>query len=189
MDRDGTLIKHVHHLRDPADVQLIEGAADAVRMLRQADFACVVVTNQSVVGRGMLTLNGLARVHDRMHQLLARENASLDGVFYCPDAPTNGDRTTITHGDRKPEPGMLIRAAKELGLALEESWMVGDMISDMLAGRNAGCRGTVLVRTGLGGKTQEGHEAIDFVTESLRSAVEIILATQGNVVTGSRQLG
>ena len=188
LDRDGTLIKHVHHLCDPADVELIEGAAQAVRRIRHAGFACVLVTNQSVIGRGMLTLEGLERVHDRMHKLLANEDAQLDGVYFCPDAPKGNDRTSVMHRDRKPGAGMLIRAAEELELVLEESWMVGDMISDVLAGRNAGCRATILVQTGLSSDNQEGHDAIEFVSESLRTAVDLILAEQGDTAASSRQV-
>ena len=85
-----------------------------------------------------------------MNRQLAAEGATLDAIYYCPEAPAGDDRTVIEHGDRKPGPGMLLRAAEDLGLDLGASWMVGDMISDVLAGINAGCRGSILVRTGKG---------------------------------------
>ena len=81
----------------------------------------------------------------------------------------------IEHPDRKPGPGMLLRAAEEKALDLARSWMVGDTISDMLAGRNAGCRGSILVRTGYGGKVAEGHDAVDHRVSDLADAAEFIL--------------
>ncbi|MBY0397516.1 MAG: HAD family hydrolase [Thermoleophilia bacterium] len=148
LDRDGTIIEHVHYLRDPADVRLLPGAAEALRRLAEAGFARVVVTNQSAIARGMLTVEGLGRVHDEMNRQLAEAGASVDAIYFCPEAPAGDDRTAVESHDRKPGPGMLLRAAAEHGLDLAASWMIGDMISDILAGRNAGCRGSILVRTG-----------------------------------------
>src|SRR5262249_7923106 len=149
-DRDGTIIEQVHYLSDPDRVRLLPGAADALQRLRSAGFACVLVTNQSAIGRGMLTEEQLHRIHDELNRQLAAENATLDAIYVCPEAPAGDDRCIVEHGDRKPGPGMLIRAAEELDLDLGASWMVGDMISDILAGINARCRGSILVRTGKG---------------------------------------
>ena len=140
LDRDGTVIEHVHYLSDPARVRLLPGAAEALRRLRRAGFARVLVTNQSAIGRGMLTEDRLEEIHAELERQLAASGATLDGIYYCPDAPSGDDRTVVEHSDRKPGPGMLLRAADELGLDLDASWMVGDMISDVLAGHNAGCR-------------------------------------------------
>ena len=101
----------------------------------------MLVTNQSAIGRGMLTEDRLDLIHDEMNRQLAAAGAALDAIYYCPEAPAGDDRTVVEHPDRKPGPGMLLRAAAELGLDLGASWMVGDMISDVLAGLNAGCRG------------------------------------------------
>jgi D-glycero-D-manno-heptose 1,7-bisphosphate phosphatase len=175
LDRDGTLIEHIHHLTDPADVHLVEGGGRAVASLRAAGFACVVVTNQSVVGRGMLDEAGLARVHEVLRRQLADAGTQLDGLYWCPVRPVGDDPTVIEDPDRKPGPGMLQRAARELDLDLARSWMVGDAISDMLAGRNAGCRATVLVRTGHGERVDASHPAVDHVASDLPSAVALIL--------------
>ena len=175
LDRDGTLIEHVHHLSDPGDVRLIDGAAEAVAELRAAGYSCVVVTNQSVIGRGKLTVEGLREIHDVMHRQLAVHGVYLDGLYFCPRAPKQDDPTAIEHPDRKPGTGMLLRAASELNLDLGCSWMVGDSISDMLAGRNAGCRGCILVRTGFGSTIDARHEAIDYVVDDLCAASELIL--------------
>lgn len=110
LDRDGTIIEHVDHLTDPGDVRLIPGAAKAIRLLRSAGYVCVVVTNQSVIGRGMLSVEGLGRVHAEMRRQLAQHGAELDGVYYCPAAPTTTDRTIVEHSDRKPGSGMLLRS-------------------------------------------------------------------------------
>lgn len=170
LDRDGTLIEHVHHLADPARVRLIEGAAEAVRLLGEHGYACVVVTNQSVVGRGLLTLEGLSEIHAEMHRQLAEKDARLDGLYYCPLAPGVGDRSTIEHEDRKPGPGMVLRAAREMELDVGRSWMVGDMLSDLLCGRNSGCRGSILVRTGQGGAVPADHETVDHVASDVWAA-------------------
>lgn len=148
-DRDGTLLEFVDRLSDPAQVRLADGCADAIRRLRAAGFACVVVTNQSLVGKGLLSEERLSEIHAEMRRQLAEAGAALDGIYYCPVAPAGSDRTRVEHPDRKPGPNLLKRAARDLSLCLEASWMVGDMISDVLAGTNARCRGSVLL---LGGK-------------------------------------
>lgn len=178
LDRDGTIIRQVHHLCDPDLVSLLPGAAQAIRLFREAGYACVVVTNQSVIGRGMLTEAGLHEIHDRMHEQLAAEGTELDGVYFCPFAPAkNGDRTSIEHPNRKPAPGMLLDAAEELNLDLSRSWMIGDMASDVLAGRNARCKGSVLVLTG--NASEKDFEHADHIEPTLATAAQWILQNEG----------
>ncbi len=176
LDRDGTIIEHVHYLSDPGQVRLLPGTPEALRALQLLDFACVVVTIESAIGRGLLTVEGLERIHEEMHRQLAAHHVRLDGVLYCPEVPTSADRTTIDHPDRKPGPGMLQRAAREMLLDLDHSWMVGDMYSDMLAGRNAGCRGNILVRTGpeSPGIAATSDPAIDYVADDILQAAQLI---------------
>ena len=88
---------------------------DAIKNLQALDYACVIVTNQSVIGRGLLSEKGLVEVHDEMHRQLAEHGVRLDGVFFCPAAPSTTDRTLVEHHDRKPGPGMLQKAAREAG--------------------------------------------------------------------------
>jgi histidinol-phosphate phosphatase family protein len=147
LDRDGTLIEHVPYLADPALVRLLPGAAEALKRLRRAGFALILVTNQSAIGRGMLTLDRLGEIHGELLRQLAANGATIDRIYYCPDAPVGDDRTVVEKSDRKPGPGMLLRAARDLDLELSASWMVGDLISDVLAGQNAGCR-SILVQSG-----------------------------------------
>jgi D-glycero-D-manno-heptose 1,7-bisphosphate phosphatase len=149
LDRDGTLIELVHHLTDPADVRLTDGAGEAVKRLRAAGWKVIIVTNQSVIGRGKLTEDGLAEVHAEMNRQLAGQGTAIDALYFCPLAPTQKDPRVIEDPMRKPGPGMLQQAARDHEIDLAASWMVGDTLSDMLAGKNAGCR-SLLVRTGYG---------------------------------------
>lgn len=158
LDRDGTLIEPVHYLSDPTDVKLVCGGAQAIRDLRRAGFACVVVTNQSAVGRGMINDEDLQAIHVEMNRQLAKAGVELDGVYASPSVPTVNDRVTIDHLDRKPGPGMLWRAAYDLGLDVGRSWMVGDMVSDVLAGHYAGCAGMVFLQPH-GQRTDDGFDA------------------------------
>jgi D,D-heptose 1,7-bisphosphate phosphatase len=151
LDRDGTLIEHVHYLADPAHVRLLPGAAEALKRLGRAGFVRVLVTNQSAIGRGMITEARLHEIHAEMNRQLAERGTALDAIYYCADIPAGDDRTRVENHNRKPGPGMLLRAAEELGLDLAASWMVGDLISDVLAGLGAGCR-SVMVASG---QTQE----------------------------------
>ena len=135
-------------MSEPDKVKLLPDAGPALRRFRDAGFALVAITNQSAIGRGMITVEKYQLVNDEMNRQLAAEGVTLDEIYYCPEVPSGEDRTSITHGDRKPGPGMLLRAADALGLDLSRSYMIGDMISDVLAGINAGCRGSYLVETG-----------------------------------------
>jgi histidinol-phosphate phosphatase family protein len=175
LDRDGTLIEHVHYLSDPAMVRLLPGAAEALRRLRRTGFARVLVTNQSAIGRGMFTVERLEEIHAELERQLAASGATLDLIQYCPDAPAGDDRTAVESPDRKPGPGMILRAAEALGLDLGASWMIGDMESDVLAGLNAGCR-SILVRSGQSTDARVAALAGRFpVAADLADAVDRIL--------------
>ncbi len=176
LDRDGTIITSVHYLADPELVHLIDGSGRAMRALQSAGYALVVVSNQSAVGRGMLTVERLFEVHDAMCRQLAEDGVALDGFYFCPAVPATGDCTAIDHPDRKPAPGMLLRAAIDLDLDLSRSWMIGDMASDVLAGRNAGCMGSILVRTGLGLPEDLGELADVPIAADIMDAADMILA-------------
>lgn len=142
LDRDGTVIADRHYLSDPAGVELLPGAAEAVRRLNREGFAAVLVTNQSGIGRGYHSEDDYRAVHRRLVELLAREDARLDGAYFCPLAPDAPDPDAL----RKPGAGMFRRAAAELGLDLPGSWFVGDRLRDVLPARELGGR-AVLVRS------------------------------------------
>jgi D-glycero-D-manno-heptose 1,7-bisphosphate phosphatase len=172
LDRDGTLIEEKSYITRPEQVQLLPGVGPALARLRASGFACVVVTNQSAIGRGLMNEADLERVHAEMRRQLQADGGALDAIYHCPIAPLIADPSIIEHPERKPAPGMLLRAAADLQLDLARSWMVGDQIRDALAGRNAGCRSSIVVRTGM-----PLDSALDFLTvEDLAAAVEMILA-------------
>ncbi len=150
-DRDNTLIEDPGYIDDPEKVRLFADAARAVRRVRDAGYLAVVVTNQSGVARGILTEQRLTEVHDRLSALLAEQGAPLDGVYYCPYL--DGPEATVAEyrqaSDlRKPNPGMLLRAAADLNIDLARSWMVGNSGRDIETGRRGGCRTILLDRTG-----------------------------------------
>jgi D-glycero-D-manno-heptose 1,7-bisphosphate phosphatase len=157
-DRDGTLVRSVHRRGAPEALELLEGVADSVERLRAAGFAAVVVTNQGALGMGLLKVPQLQRIHWALWDMLAERGAQLDAVYHCPEPHRSASRLAIDHPDRKPGPGMLQRAARELWLDLSRSFMAGDMDSDVLAGRHAGCRFSFLV----GGRSSQLAPAPDW---------------------------
>jgi D-glycero-D-manno-heptose 1,7-bisphosphate phosphatase len=188
LDRDGTIIEHVHHLNAPEQVRLLSRSAEGIRVLQSLDYACVVVTNQSAVGRGLLTLAGLEEIHAEMNRQLWEQGVRVDGIYFCAVAPNSSDRSIIEHPDRKPAPGMLLRAAADLLLDLPASWMIGDLLSDMLAGRNAKVRGTILVKTGQGESVAAGHPAVDFVADDLLAAAQLVARQTYRKIPADRPL-
>jgi D,D-heptose 1,7-bisphosphate phosphatase len=176
LDRDGTLNVDRSYLTAPDQLQLLPGVSAALKQLRSAGFACVVVTNQSAVGRGMMTDAALASIHEEMNRQLALEEAELDGIYACLHAPASNDPLAVDHPERKPAPGMLLRAAAEMRLDLARSWMIGDTLRDILAGQNAGCQGCILVRTGHPVDETSFHRVKPFVVvDDLLTAARFIL--------------
>lgn len=170
LDRDGTIIYDRHYLADPAQVELLPGAADGLRRLRDAGCGLVIVTNQSGIGRGMFDEPTLGRIHERMHELLAAEEIRLDGVYFCPHV----DEAACLC--RKPKTGMAEAAARDLGFDLASAFVVGDRWGDVALGRNVGAR-SILVRTGAGRETEtEARFAPDFICDDLAAAAEWIAA-------------
>jgi D-glycero-D-manno-heptose 1,7-bisphosphate phosphatase len=134
MDRDGTVMVDVGYPRRPDDVELLPDAPSTLARLHDLGFKLVVVSNQSGVGRGLVTEEEAEAVHERFVDALRANGVELDGAYYCPHAPDEECSC------RKPSPELLQRAARELGLDLPASFMVGDRDSDLEAGRRAGCR-------------------------------------------------
>lgn len=185
LDRDGTLNHEADGLRSIDQLRLLPGVAGAVQELNRAGLRVVVVTNQPVVAKGFVTEAELRAIHNKLESLLGLEHAYVDRIYYCPhhpDAGFPGERPElkIACGCRKPNPGMLQQAARELNLDLARSWMVGDTTIDMQCARNAGVR-SVLVQTGHGGRdgkyiVQPDHtfatlsEAARFIVEQMNPA-------------------
>lgn len=146
LDKDGTLVENVPYNVDPARIELAEGALNALARLRETGFELVVVSNQSGVAHGYFPERALAGVERRLRELLGA--IPIAGFYYCPHHPDGkvGGYSTACHC-RKPAPGLLLRAAREHGVELAKSWLVGDILNDIEAGRRAGCR-TVLLDNG-----------------------------------------
>ncbi len=165
LDRDGVVNEECHYLFEPEKVVLTEGVGAAIRAANEAGFLVVVVTNQSGVARGLYTLADVDAVHRRIVELLGEEKDAprIDRFYCCPHHATAGIGEFLLDCDcRKPKPGMLLRAAEELGIDLSASYLVGDMRTDLEAGAAVGCR-TYLVRTGHGKMVEiapEDHEAL-----------------------------
>lgn len=175
LDRDHTIIDDPGYIDDPDKVSLLADAATAIRTLNQSGFKVVVVTNQSGVARGLVTEDRLAEIHDRLRDLLHEQGAELDAIYYCPflEGPEAKVKKYRRESPlRKPEPGMLLQAADDLGIELESSWMVGDSASDILAGQRAGCR-TIWINR-LHTDPPNGECQPEFVAGSLAEAVATI---------------
>jgi rfaE bifunctional protein nucleotidyltransferase chain/domain len=188
LDRDGTLIRERGYLKDPAQVELEQGAAEAVARLNRIGFAVVLVTNQSGVARGYFTEEDVASVHETVERLLEAEGARLDGLYYCPHYPegvVQEYRRACTC--RKPAGGMLLQAAADLGIRLEGSYMIGDKLTDADAARREGLTG-ILVRTGYGENEWRAclqgpePEKPDRVVLDLKEAVDFVCWAEKNLV-------
>lgn len=152
LDRDGTINKYVGFLRNINDFELIEGAAEAIKLINQSGYLAIVVTNQPVIARGEVSWDELNEIHRKMETLLGKEGAYLDGIYICPHHPDKGfegerPEYKIVCDCRKPKPGLLLRAAKDFNIDLSESYMIGDDDRDVQAGENAGCKESIKVIT------------------------------------------
>jgi D,D-heptose 1,7-bisphosphate phosphatase len=179
LDRDGTLNVEVNRLSDPAQLRLIDGAGEAVRALNRAGVLAVGITNQPVVARGDVSWRTLDLIHATLDQQLGAHKAWLDRLYVCPHHPDAGFEGEVRElkircDCRKPEAGLIDRAVRELRISRRHSWMVGDTLSDMLAGARAGLR-TVLVRTGHAGQDTGVAGAADYTVPDIAAAIDWIL--------------
>ncbi len=165
LDRDGTLMEEVHYCRDPALVRLFPRVNDSLRALQKAGFKNIIITNQSGIGRGKITLPEYHAVHSRLLELIGPD--LIAATYFCPDTPA------VDSLRRKPAPGMLLEAARELSIDLARSWFVGDKAIDIQCGHAAGTR-AVLVQTGYGNAQSVANA--EFVTADFARATELILA-------------
>jgi len=141
LDRDNTLIEDPGYINHPDQVKLLEGVAEALIELKALGYKLIVVSNQSAVARGIVTEKVLAQIHDRLKQLLAERGAYLDRIYYCPYHPDGVVPKYRKESDwRKPNPGMLLTAADQMDIDLNQSWMIGNSSRDIEAGLRAGCK-------------------------------------------------
>jgi D-glycero-D-manno-heptose 1,7-bisphosphate phosphatase len=148
LDKDGTLLADVPYNVDPLQMRLAPGACDALRIFAELDLPLYVISNQSGVAMGKFSIDALDIVSKRLRELVSDCGAMLSGIYWCTHHP---DGSIAPHNRlcdcRKPAPGMLLRAAREHGITLEESWFGGDILDDVEAGNRAGCR-TILIDNG-----------------------------------------
>lgn len=157
LDRDGTINKYVGFLRNIDDFELIPGVVEAIRKINLSGHLAIVVTNQPVIARGEITFAALQEIHNKMETLLGQQGAFIDKIYFCPHHPHKGYKGEIPKlkkicDCRKPKPGMILQAVKDLNIDLNQSWMVGDGENDIKAGKSAGCK-TVLI-----GKSNYGQD-------------------------------
>jgi D-glycero-D-manno-heptose 1,7-bisphosphate phosphatase len=162
LDRDGTLMEEVNYCNDPKTVRVFSGALDALQRLREAGWITIVVTNQSGLSKGKITPEQYEAVNA---EFLRQLPGAIDAVYFAPDHPENPTPR------RKPGIGMLEEAAREFGIDLSRSWMIGDKVIDVECGRRAGCQ-TILVRTGYGANLE--NTGANFVHEGVVAALEMI---------------
>jgi len=154
LDRDGVIIENRDdYVRSWSDVEFIPAALEALRDYRSSPFRIVLVTNQSAVGRGLISLDRAQKLNQRITTVVEQAGGRVDGTWMCPHAPN--ENCTC----RKPQPGLLLQAATALNLDMSRSYMIGDALSDLNAGRAAGVREAMLVRTGRGSRQANLPEA------------------------------
>lgn len=158
LDRDGTINKYVGFLRNIDQFELIDGVADAIKKINASGYLCIVVTNQPVIARGEVTVDELDIIHKKMETELGLAGAYVDGLYYCPHHPHKGYEGEIPElkfdcDCRKPKPGMLLKAAEDFNVDLEQSYMVGDGENDVKAGLAVGCKTVLINGEGTDSKT------------------------------------
>ncbi|MFB7449824.1 D-glycero-alpha-D-manno-heptose-1,7-bisphosphate 7-phosphatase [Streptomyces sp. NPDC056194] len=180
LDRDGTLTEHRHYPAYPDELLLQPDVGAPLRALQEEGFALVVVTNQSGVARGLFGATALEAMHDRLRVLLDRQGVRLDAIYACPHHPEGTvPRYRFVCRCRKPAPGMLLQAARDLDLDLTRSWMVGDSPCDVEAGHRAGTR-TARVGVGLDGRADADVTGAT-TSEVLRHVVGYNVVLRGDV--------
>ena len=175
LDRDGTLVHASHYPSRPEQLRLYEHIGPALQVLQQYHgFRLIIITNQAGIARGYFTEADLQRMHDYLTDELAALGVHVDGIYHCPHHPDGViEGLSIRCECRKPQPGMLLRAACELDIDLGQSWFVGDILDDVEAGNRANCR-TVLVDLGTESLPQQPLRVPTFVASDTLHALHII---------------
>lgn len=180
LDRDGTINEDVHFLTRIQDIKIFEGVKEALLNFRNAGFLNIIVSNQSGVARGYLTMSELNAITDEISKILENDGKTLiNDVYYSPYlADGTIEEFKIDHDDRKPKPGMIVKAIKKHNIDRSQSWMIGDSLRDIQCAENAGVK-KILVKTGKGKaeliKCNEENLIPDYVAEDLFDASQFIL--------------
>ena len=175
LDRDDTLIEDPGYINHPDQVKLLDGAAEALIELKVMGYQLVIVSNQSAVARGIITEKVLAQIHDRLKELLAESGAYLDQIYYCPYHTDGSIAKYRKESDcRKPNPGMLLKAADEMDIDLTQSWIIGDSSRDIKAGLQAGCKTILINRSSDYKQLQPDEPKPDYRAVNIKEATNII---------------
>ncbi len=150
LDRDGTINKYIGFLTDAAQFELIEGASDAIKKINKSGYLAIVITNQPVIARGDCSWDDLKLIHNKMETELGKDGAFIDGIYICPHHPDKGfegerPEYKFVCNCRKPMPGMILQAAKDFNIDLSKSYMIGDSENDILAGKEAFVKKSILI--------------------------------------------
>ena len=162
LDRDGTLNRYKGYITQAQEIELTDGAAKAVKMINDAGYLAVVVSNQPQVARGLCGIEDVEYINGRTEALLAEEGAYLDSILFCPHHPDSGfegerKEYKINCSCRKPKPGLIFEAAEKYNIDLSESYVVGDSVRDIEAGKSAGCM-TAFIERESGERSPDGCE-------------------------------
>ena len=180
LDKDGTLVDDLPYNVEPRRMTLCSGAGAGLRLLARLDYRLFVVTNQSGIAFGRFDESAMETLDDRLQDLLQREQLTLDGFYYCPHHPEGSVAAYACDCHcRKPMPGLLLQAAREHGIDLRSSWMIGDILHDVEAGNRAGCR-TVLIDNGNETEWRLGPRRIPTRMAPDLYAAAVLIASHGD---------
>jgi D-glycero-D-manno-heptose 1,7-bisphosphate phosphatase len=184
LDRDGTINEEVNYLSCPSQLNLISGASEAIQILNEKNIPVIIVTNQSGIARGYFDEKQLNTINDTLRNILLAVGAVIDDIYYCPHHPEAEIATYQMNCDcRKPNPGMLIKAAQKWQLDISHSFLIGDKASDIVAAQRAGCK-TILVKSGHGSDELSRWSGIpypDCVVDNILDAVQWVMS-QSNFI-------
>jgi histidinol-phosphate phosphatase family protein len=181
LDRDGTIARDVHYCRRVEDFEILPHIPEAIRLLNQEGYKTVVITNQSGIARGYFSEATLSLIHRKMLTTLEQGGARIDAVYVCPHHPDEGCDC------RKPRPNLIIRAAADLGIALDRSYMIGDDPKDVKAGKSAGCR-TILLTANPVRQDEDLQGICDHAAADLFDAVGWLLEDAGRPSPGDTSI-
>jgi len=172
LDRDGTINQYKGFIRNEDEIELLPGISEAIKEINNTGYLAIIITNQPVIARGEVTFEKLNSIHNKIETLLGHDGAYIDGIYYCPHHPDSGypgeiKELKINCECRKPKPGLILKAAHDYNIDLENSWMIGDSKIDILAGQNAGCS-TALI------SDEDEYYGADLKVSSLLEAVKKI---------------
>lgn len=181
LDRDGTLNHDTGYVTSPEQLVLFPGVPEAIARLNQLEAMVLLVTNQSAIGRGMMTIEGLESIHERLAELISPYGARIDGIFFCPHHPQDGC------GCRKPKAGLIDQAVSRFALDVSQCFLVGDKRSDLEAAQRASVPGILVMTSSYSADVvkarEEGKVSLDYVADSFVHAVDWIeqqIMSRGN---------